>query len=177
MSKDHKKKRFSWISLILYIVLGLLFIYLMRGRFEQFFADKKIKNINITNLMMTDTNGAVWSISDLENRAVLLVFWASWCGPCRMEIPHLNKLSAAYPEDLLILGINSGESMSVIESAVSDHSIMYPVVSDMDGSLSKLFNVKVLPTMVAVNRKGKISSISHGYNPLISSKVKKLLKK
>jgi thiol-disulfide isomerase/thioredoxin len=173
--KDQKKKKPGWLSIALYIVLALLIVYLLRGRVVQMFADASVKKMDISDLRLTDTSGDTWQLSSLEGRCVLLVFWASWCGPCKMEIPQLNGLHQKYPDDLVILGINSGENRETIENAVIEHAIQYPVIRDQSGRLTDKFSVSVLPTIIEIDRKGSIHAISHGFNPTLPLKISKLI--
>lgn len=112
-----------------------------------------------------DVNGNPIKLSDLKGRRVILDFWATWCPPCRKEIPHFIELrSMTKEEELAVIGISS-ENPETIRSFAIKNKINYPVASA--GDLPSPFSdVDSLPTTFFIDRKGIIQNVLVGYNSL-----------
>jgi cytochrome c biogenesis protein CcmG, thiol:disulfide interchange protein DsbE len=116
----------------------------------------------VPELTVTTTDGATIRLSELRGRAVIVDFWATWCGPCVREIPHLQRLASEYPKDLVIVGISSEGAQTVREFAKS-RQLGYPVATA--GSVPAPFDaVFALPTTFFINRDGTIESVLVGYH-------------
>lgn len=104
-------------------------------------------------LAMTDLDGKVWTLADLKGRAVLLNFWATWCEPCRAEMPSLELLAQRHErEGLVVLAVNFKEPRSAVERFLRATPFDLPVVVDADGSAASAWGVRVLPSTVLIDR-------------------------
>jgi thiol-disulfide isomerase/thioredoxin len=104
-------------------------------------------------------DGSTFSIKNELGRVVLLNMWATWCGPCRAEIPVLQALQGKYgAKGFKVIGVSLDDSsaQSTVRDFVRDRHIAYPVVLDPDGNLANMFQATVIPTSVLVDRQGKI---------------------
>ncbi|MDP3827149.1 MAG: TlpA disulfide reductase family protein, partial [Polaromonas sp.] len=100
-------------------------------------------------LQAVDTQGKTWRLSDLRGRAVLLNFWASWCEPCRAEMPTLQQIADFYGSDkLLVLAINFKEHPTRALQFAASTGLSLPVLLDPQGQTTRAWGVKVFPTTV-----------------------------
>jgi thiol-disulfide isomerase/thioredoxin len=107
-------------------------------------------------LQAVDTQGKTWRLDDLKGRAVLLNFWASWCEPCRAEMPTLQQIADLYGSDkLLVLAINFKEHPARAIQFAASTGLSLPVLLDPQGLTAKAWGVKVFPTTVLVDRRGR----------------------
>ncbi|MDO9114695.1 MAG: TlpA disulfide reductase family protein [Polaromonas sp.] len=107
-------------------------------------------------LQAVDTQGKTWRLSDLRGRAVLLNFWASWCEPCRAEMPTLQQIADFYgPDKLLVLAINFKEHPTRALQFAASTGLSLPVLLDPQGQTARAWGVKVFPTTVLVDRQGR----------------------
>ena len=82
-------------------------------------------------LVAKDLNGREWSLADAaDGRIVWVNFWATSCEPCRTEMPAMQRLSEAYPDDLLILGVDWGEERDAVRDFVDRYGVTYPILLD-----------------------------------------------
>ena len=81
-------------------------------------------------LRLQDLEGRTWSLDDAGGRLVWVNFWATSCEPCRTEMPAMQRLADAYPDELLILGVNWGEGADAVEDFADRYAIGYPIVLD-----------------------------------------------
>lgn len=81
-------------------------------------------------LALADLDGRAWSLDDADGRLVWVNFWATSCEPCRTEMPAMQRLAEAYPDDLLILGVDWGEGRGAVEDFVARYGIGYPILLD-----------------------------------------------
>ena len=110
--------------------------------------------LSVFNLV--DTLGKTWRPADFKGRAVLLNFWASWCEPCRAEMPTLQQMADLYgPEQLLVLAINFKERPARALPFAKSTGITVPVLLDVDGQVARRWGVKVFPTTLAIDSRGQ----------------------
>ena len=103
-------------------------------------------------------DGSKFDLASKRDKVVLLNLWATWCGPCRYEIPELQAMTQKYgPRGFEVVGVSVDESgAEVVKQFVTDQKITYPIVLDPDGKLATIFQTSVLPTSVVIDRKGQI---------------------
>jgi thiol-disulfide isomerase/thioredoxin len=103
-----------------------------------------------------DLQGKRWGLDGLRGRAVLLNFWATWCEPCRQEMPTLQQLVEVYGEDkVAVLALNFKESPAVAGRFARNAAMTVPVLLDPAGEIAKRYGVKIFPTTVGIGRDGK----------------------
>ncbi len=125
---------------------------------------------------LKNLNGEEVSLDGLlkSNKAVLLNFWATWCPPCREEIPDLIKLQETYQgRSFTILGVDVGESAAKVSSFADKIGINYPVVLDHDSRVSESYRVVGIPTSMLIDSDAKILGIYYGFTPQLAEDVKK----
>jgi thiol-disulfide isomerase/thioredoxin len=111
----------------------------------------------------TDLQGKSWRLGDLRGKAVLINFWASWCEPCRAELPSLDTLAQFYgPEKLVVLAVNFKESPSVAQRHVQRANIGLPILIDTSGQIARVWGATVFPTTVLVAADGRVRSVVRG---------------
>jgi thiol-disulfide isomerase/thioredoxin len=81
-------------------------------------------------LAASDLNGRIWTMDDADGRMVWVNFWATWCPPCRTEMPAMQALAEAHPDELLILGVDWGEERAVVADFAARYAIDYPILLD-----------------------------------------------
>ena len=105
-------------------------------------------------------------LSELRGEVVLINFWASWCGPCREEMPALNDIYLKFRDKgLHLLGVNVEEEFEKGKVMVRDLKVVFPILLDSDNAVSKKYNVDAMPSTVLVDTDGKIRFIHQGYLP------------
>ena len=81
-------------------------------------------------LRLEDLEGRSWDVEEAEGRLVWVNFWATSCEPCRTEMPAMQRLAEAYPDELLILGVDWGEGRDVVADFVTRYGVEYPILLD-----------------------------------------------
>jgi peroxiredoxin len=104
--------------------------------------------------------------SEQRGEVVLLNFWASWCGPCRQEMPMLNTLHERYSKlGFSVIGINVDKDPNLAEKILKDIPVSFPVLLDDTGAVSGTYNVSAMPTTILVDRDGNMRYLHKGYKP------------
>jgi len=102
--------------------------------------------------------GKPFDLASLEGDVVFLNVWATWCGPCRFEIPELQAMHDKYSsKGFKVVGVSVDETgIDAVKQFVSDKKMTYPVVIDPEGRIANILSTTVLPTSVIIDRKGRI---------------------
>lgn len=116
-------------------------------------------------------------LSDYRGQVVMINFWASWCGPCRQEMPLLEDLYKRYSKlGFTIVGVNVDTDSSKANNYLKDVTVSFPIVYDTSNNVSKTFNVNAMPTTVIVDRNGNMRFLHQGYKPGYENEYKKQVK-
>jgi peroxiredoxin len=111
-------------------------------------------------------SGQPVSLAALRGQVVLVNFWATWCGPCRKEMPLLEQIHRKYaPLGFTMLGINVEEDTTHMEAFLGDVPVTFPVLLDPANHVSKLYDVAAMPSTVIIDRKGQVRYIHQGWQP------------
>ena len=120
---------------------------------------------------LRDPSGAEVSLSSAlnQNKIIAINFWASWCGPCRLEMPGFEKLYASkHPEGFTILAVNEDEKRADMDDYLARKPITFPVLLDPGSGFMKQLHVRALPTTILVGRDGRIRQVTEGIQQYLS---------
>ncbi|TAM56400.1 TlpA family protein disulfide reductase [bacterium] len=117
----------------------------------------------VPNFSVPRLGGGTGSLADYRGKAVLANLWATWCPPCRHEMPNLERLYHTYaPHGFVIVGIDQGEAASVVAAYIKKVGVTYPILLDNDQQYGPAFQAVGLPTSVFVKRDGTVSAAFDG---------------
>ncbi len=107
--------------------------------------------------------GEALSLADLQGQPVVLNFWATWCGPCRAEMPELQRLHERLgPAGVVVLGVNQNETPQAIANFRAELALDFPTVLDVRLGVSREYGVNSIPTTFFIDRQGVIRSLFIG---------------
>jgi thiol-disulfide isomerase/thioredoxin len=122
------------------------------------------------------------TLSDLRGKVVLVNFWATWCPPCRAEMPAIEKVYRSFkPLGLEVLAVNLADQdgQAAVSGFIQELGLTFPIPLDLDGSVNARYTLRGLPSSFFIDRQGVIRSVVVGgpmSEALIQSKIEKLLK-
>lgn len=106
------------------------------------------------------------ALSELRGQVVMINFWATWCGPCRQEMPLLEQMYRKYRAlGFTLLGINVEPDPASAEGWLKETPVSFPILFDHENRVSKLYNVSGMPSSVLIDRKGNVRYLHRGYKP------------
>src|SRR5882757_6050372 len=110
--------------------------------------------------------GSKVSLAQYKGQVVMLNFWASWCGPCRQEMPLLESIYRKYNKmGFTLIGVNVEPDSKAAEGFLKQTPVSFPVIYDKDSTVSKAYDVSGMPSTVIIDRKGNIRVLHRGYKP------------
>ena len=110
-----------------------------------------------------EVDHARMSLAELKGKPVVIDFWATWCGPCRAELPIVDGLARRYKDKgVVVIGMNTQDEAGLAGPFATKRGVSFPILFDADNSISRSYRVDSLPTLVVINKEGKISAIRHG---------------
>lgn len=96
---------------------------------------------------------------------VVFSFWATWCGPCREELPHLERVSEKYRDRVAFYGINSNDPPQVMTAFAGRNKLTFPMLSDDRHEVAARYGADAIPKLVVVDTHGKVRAVTSGYDP------------
>jgi peroxiredoxin len=120
-------------------------------------------------------------LQEQRGRVVMINFWATWCGPCRQEMPHLNRLYDKYRSaGFVLLGVNVDDDVRNAADVALKLGIKFPVLLDTDKAVSHLYDLSTMPSTVLIDRDGRVRYIHKGYlagvEDVYDKQIRELLK-
>ncbi len=116
------------------------------------------------NFTLPSRGGDMVSLEGLKGQVVMINFWASWCGPCRQEMPLLDQMYKRYsPLGFTLLGVNVEANIKDAEKLLASVPVSFPVLFDQENTVSKLYDVNAMPSTVFIDRKGNVRYLHRGY--------------
>ena len=103
-----------------------------------------------------------WVLADLRGRAVLINFWASWCEPCRQEMPSLQSLANIRTAEIKVLTVNFKDAPGSAGQFMTHTGLQLPVMRDSDGAIARQWGVRIFPSTVLVDSEGVVRSTVRG---------------
>lgn len=184
------RNRFEWSILILIVaLLGAAWIIESRQPAitseNVLLSEAPLVGYLAPDFTAVSPTGASYSLSDYVDRsgeraqaqAVVLNFWASWCGPCRIEMPYFERVSLAYQGRAVILGVNQAEAADTIAAFQATTGVTYPLLVDDDWVVNNLYGVANLPTTIFIDARGVVREVFVGAmsQAVLEDKLNRLL--
>lgn len=136
---------------------------------------EKVSSIDFT---LKNTEGKKVSLKDYRGKTVMLNFWATWCPPCRSEMPSMEKLSKIMDKKSFeILAVNIQEKKHVVVNFLEKNNYTFPVVLDVNAEAATIYQVRSIPTTYIIDKEGYITAAFAGAKEWDETKVVTLLKK
>ncbi|MCX6031247.1 MAG: TlpA disulfide reductase family protein [Chloroflexi bacterium] len=123
---------------------------------------------------LTTVTGETFTLSALRGRPVVLNFWATWCPPCRAELPELQAASGRLAGRVQIVGVDQGESASQVQAFAGSLGLNFTMPLDTATTVSRLYGVRSLPTTFFIDRSGVIRQMQIG--PVTEATLTQLLR-
>lgn len=115
---------------------------------------------------LKSSTGQNLRLSEFRGDVVMINFWATWCGPCRQEMPLLDELYTRYERvGFNLLGVNIDDDSSRAMDMIEELGVNFPVLFDARKEVSELYEVEAMPVTVIVDREGTVRHVHHGYKP------------
>ncbi len=153
------KRNLSFVILTV-LILGSAWIWLNRVTETQASNERPaipVPGHPAPDFALQTLDGQTLQLSDLKGQAVVLNFWASWCPPCRAEMPELEQAYQEHQDNgLVVLGVNQGEQQAVADDFMQQFELTFPVVLDQELVASRNYKVNSLPTTFFIDRNGII---------------------
>jgi peroxiredoxin len=142
---------------------------------------KALLNAPAPDFTLRQLSGPNLRLGEQRGRVVMVNFWATWCPPCRVELPHLERLHAKYRSSgFLMLGVNVDEDPNAAKALVARLGLTLPVLFDSDKRVVGAYDLNAMPATVLIDRDGKVRHLHRGYKEgveqLYEQQVRTLLK-
>ncbi len=160
------------------ILLTVLAVIVILAKYTST-SNSSVENVRpAPQFSLANLDGKNVSLKDFADKVMVVDFWATWCGPCREEIPHLNKLYENYRgKGLVVVGISmDAEGPEVVKQFAKELRMEYPVVMGDENVQQDFGGIVGLPTTFIIDRKGNIVKKYTGYQPAIMQDMEQTIK-
>jgi thiol-disulfide isomerase/thioredoxin len=120
------------------------------------FKDSNPEKTKAPDFVLEDLEGNKVSLSDYIGQNVFLNFWASWCGPCKAEMPDMELIQQSYGDQVVILAVNVGENAATASGFKEDYGLTFEILLDQDNNVARLYSVTGIPTSYFIDKEGNI---------------------
>jgi peroxiredoxin len=153
------------------VIVAVVFLLLQRQQSSGPLPAPKLELLEIesrstkgTEFTLADLSGKHVRLADFRGNVVVLNFFATWCGPCRKEMPGLEKLYQHYQhKGLVVVGVSGDvQGKDVVDPFVKEYNLTFPVVLDPQNTVSKQYRVRGIPTIYLLDRQGRIAGMHVG---------------
>ncbi len=129
-------------------------------------ASSGLEGQSAPDFALKSSTGENLRLSEYRGDVVMINFWATWCGPCRQEMPLLDELYTRYERvGFNLLGVNIDDDSRRAMQMIEELGVNFPVLFDASKEVSKLYEVDAMPVTVLVDREGNVRYVHHGYKP------------
>jgi len=167
--KPTKDPRLAWWTLAALLAITVMFAFvivpLMRPKRRDMNVGRPAPDFSLEVIHGGDPGNRI-RLSTLRGKAVLLDFWASWCAPCREQMPIVERMTKKFGDrDLVVVGIDTSDSRSDATEFLQARAPAYPSLFDEGGFVAKAYEVTAIPVVVVVDREGVISAVRRSIVP------------
>lgn len=149
--------RTAILILLLFTLIGYAFRQNLKGNEELEIGDKA------PDFQLESLTGERVKLSDLKGKVVLINFWATWCPPCKKEMPAIQSVYNEFHDDgFVVLAVNLAESEYIISQFKKKTDIEFPIYLDKDESVKSMYGVYYIPSSFFIDRQGKIARMYEG---------------
>jgi peroxiredoxin len=159
---NNKTRR--WIKKILiaaFAVWTVFLAYKVKNPKQHTKTSNELLRKQAIDFSLIDLTGQKHTLSDYRGKYVVLNFFASWCSPCREELPDFVKYANEH-EDIVFLGINMGEPKDEVQELVTEYKISFPILLDIDKKVANSYRVNAIPITIIVNPDGDVKDVRTG---------------
>jgi thiol-disulfide isomerase/thioredoxin len=170
------KKSFLFLLIIFLISYTVSAKSLQESMAENGLAIPK-KTTSSINFELENLDGLKEQLTDYRGKVVFLNFWATWCGPCRIEMPSMERIYNEFQDDgMVILAVNLGESSAIAGEFMKSNNLSFPVLLDKDQTVATIYGVRSIPTSYLIDRDGNIMAMAVGAREWDSLSFRKLFR-
>jgi peroxiredoxin len=164
--KKMTRFNFTAVSILVLLISGA-WIYISAPDQNQMQVSQEAPSVGFIapDFELETMQGESIHLADLRGKAVIINLWASWCGPCRAEMPAMQTVFEKYAdEDFTILAVNATnqDDISSARAFASELGLSYPILLDVNGIVSDLYNLRALPTTFFIDPEGQIQEVIIG---------------
>lgn len=137
-------------------------------------------NFEAPNFTAIGLDSKSYSLSEFKGKPIIVNFWASWCGPCKLEASELSSIYDKYKGKVVVLGVNltdTENSLSDVQAFATYYHFKFPALLDRNGNISKKYRIKPIPDTFFINENGIIEDkiLGYGGEGALTKKAKKLI--
>lgn len=166
--KETTNPKQAWLTLLLIVGISAFFLFVILPYVRP---KSPLEGVGAPDFALPVIHGGETGnrirLSDLRGKTVVIDFWASWCGPCRQQAPIIDGLARQHEAagDLVVVGVSTSDEQEAAVRFAQSQNLSYPMVFDEQNKVAAAYSVTGLPTLVVVDKNGKIVAVRRSVVP------------
>jgi len=126
---------------------------------------KPVQPFNAPDFTLQDTSGKTVKLSDFRGKAVMLDFWATWCGPCRVSMPLVQEFYMRHKDQgLIVIGLNMDDDPTDVPAFIQKYNITYPVLLAGNSAVARQYGMEGIPLFIFIDKQGQVADRFDGFS-------------
>lgn len=160
------RKKTLWVIALLTLILSACSSFIFGGSTGAIdtsgIASAPVRDALAPDFELVNIQGENVKLSDFRGKAVLINFWATWCAPCRLEMPAIQARYEQYSPDFVVLAVDNDESLEIVAAFVDELGLTFPVLLDPGADIQQLYLIRGYPSSFFVDANGVIKVVHIG---------------
>ena len=146
------------IGIVVAVVIGFVVVEL-GSTFQDSQQREIVRSVQATDFTLPTLDHKEQSLAEARGKVVILNFWASWCEPCKTEMPHFQTYYEQHQKDVEILAVNftKKDQLTNVKKFIEQHQLTFPILLDETGETSMMYGAFALPTTIIIDQEGNIA--------------------
>ena len=158
----------TWSLTLVVLMASVVFVQCAGPRY----GEHKLMGVLAPQFELSDLSGGTVSLAQFRGKIVMLDFWATWCGPCRISMPILDRLQKEFSNDMVLLAVNLREPRDLVRDYVARQNVRSLVVLDLEGNVGEEYESESIPMQVIIDQEGVVQHVSVGVIPRMEEQLR-----
>lgn len=146
------------LKLFIRVIISLVILAAIIFTIYEIVQDKSVVSVGekAPDFKLQTMDGQTVKLSDFRGKGVVLNFWASWCNPCKSEMPYLNEADRQHLKGVKIIAVNIRETSKTVQNFFKEHDLNFTTILDKKGNVTKTYNVVKIPSTFLIDKNGVV---------------------
>jgi peroxiredoxin len=159
------RKQYLILPVLFFLFFSNIYADELKDKLEKLGFTKIEQELNYFDFSLSDIHGNILNLRDYQGKIIFLNFWATWCPPCRSEMPSMEIMNKKLnTKNFVMLAVNIEEDKKIVIKLTKKNNYTFPILLDTTGEIARKYKINAIPTTYIIDTKGKIAAVFTGVN-------------